>query len=61
MDKFRILAMEKMLSSGLLTTAQKEACARELAQKCRIYAQGYQKRGRKNEALEFLEKPKRFV
>ena len=61
MDKFRILAMEKMLSSGLLTTAQKEACARELAQKCRIYAQGCQKRGRKNEALEFLEKPKRFV
>lgn len=61
MDKFRILAMEKMLNGGLLTSAQREACLRELAQKCRIYAQGCQKRGRKDEALEFLEKPKRFV
>lgn len=61
MDKFRILAMEKTLNSGLLTAAQREVCVRELALKCRIYAQGCQKRGRKNEALEFLEKPKRFV
>lgn len=61
MDKFRILAMEKMLDSGLLTAGQRAACVRELALKCRIYAQGCQKRGRKNEALEFLEKPKRFV
>ncbi len=60
MDRFRILALEKILRHASLTPVQREACLRELAEKCRIYAEGCQKRGRRAEAFEFLKKPEQY-
>lgn len=60
MDRFRIMGLEKILHQNSLTAAQREACLRQLAEKCRIYAHGCKKRNRLQEAVEFLEKPLKY-
>jgi glycosyltransferase involved in cell wall biosynthesis len=56
LDKYRIQALEKMIQIGNLTEPQRLATRRVLAEKCRIYASGCEKRGRREEALLFLAK-----
>ncbi|MBI4550265.1 MAG: glycosyltransferase family 2 protein [Candidatus Omnitrophica bacterium] len=53
MDRFRIRALRKIIDSGALTPAQKEAASNELEVKCRIYARGCLKRDRPGEAREY--------
>lgn len=56
LDKYRIQALEKMLQSGVLSETQQVATRRVLGEKCRIYASGCEKRGRREEARMFLAK-----
>ncbi|MGM0452831.1 MAG: glycosyltransferase family 2 protein [Thermodesulfobacteriota bacterium] len=50
LDKYRIYAIQKVMAGGRLTERQYRAAAEMLCQKCRIYAQGCEKRGKTEEA-----------
>jgi glycosyltransferase involved in cell wall biosynthesis len=50
MDRYRIRALVKILESGALDEAQRQATIVELEKKCRVVAQGASRRGRKEEA-----------
>ena len=50
LDRFRIRALMKLLEEPGLPTLYREAVRRALGEKCRIYAQGCEKRGRRKEA-----------
>lgn len=47
LDKYRIYALKKILQSDFLTAEQYQAAADMLKKKCRIYADGCMKHGRK--------------
>ena len=49
LDKYRIIALAKMLHSGRLSEDQKQSTRGMLREKCRIYAQGCRKHGRLRE------------
>jgi len=53
LDRFRIRALLKILREPNLPPRYREAARRTLAEKCRIYAQGCEKRGRRAEAREY--------
>jgi glycosyltransferase involved in cell wall biosynthesis len=50
LDRYRIVALLKSIESGLLKAADLAATRAMLSEKCRIYAQGCRKHGRKEEA-----------
>lgn len=45
-DRYRIIALLKLLASGDVSLARRAAASEVLAEKCRIYAQGLLRRGR---------------
>jgi glycosyltransferase involved in cell wall biosynthesis len=53
LDRFRIRALMKLLEEPGLPLEYRQAAQSTLAQKCRIYAQGCEKRGRWGEAWEY--------
>lgn len=53
MDRFRIQSIRKILESGILNPAQREAALRELAHKCEILRRGALKRGKVEEAKDY--------
>jgi len=53
LDKFRIHAIQKILASGLLSKPQYQAAQDMLKTKCRIYADGCIKHGRKTVAMYY--------
>lgn len=53
LDRYRIYAIQKVMAGGKLNEAQYRAAAAMLAEKCRIYAQGCEKRGRTEEAEKY--------
>jgi glycosyltransferase involved in cell wall biosynthesis len=53
LDRFRIRALMKLLEEPGLPREYVQAARRTLAEKCRIYAQGCEKRGRMAEAREY--------
>jgi len=55
LDKYRIQALEKMLSSKKLSGDQYEHTRLELQKKCKIYAKGAEKRGKLKEAEIYKE------
>jgi glycosyltransferase involved in cell wall biosynthesis len=57
MDKYRIQAIMKILTSGGLTRKQKEAAMAELERKCKIYGTGCIKHGRTEEGNYYLTLP----
>jgi glycosyltransferase involved in cell wall biosynthesis len=57
MDRFRIKALARLISTGSLSEEQVTATLRELTTKCQIYAKGCLKRGKTSEALFYLELP----
>jgi glycosyltransferase involved in cell wall biosynthesis len=61
MDRFRIRAIVKLLSGGMLTHAQQGEAKEELSVKCRIYGEGCMKRGRKGEGSFYLSLPERVA
>ncbi|MBN1518052.1 glycosyltransferase family 2 protein [Candidatus Sumerlaeota bacterium] len=50
MDRFRIRAIDKLLSAGCLNAEQTQQAVAELERKCRIVAHGAEKRGKQDEA-----------
>ncbi len=50
LDRYRVASIARLLSGGGLTAAQRRAAADVLKQKCRVYAAGCRKRGRRAEA-----------
>ena len=57
LDRYRIQAILKVLTSALLTKEQARAALQELSLKCRIYGQGCLRRGRKEEGEYYLSLP----
>ncbi len=54
MDRFRIESIARILGSGVLDPVYAEKAVGELTKKCRIYAGGALKRGKKEEAEHYL-------
>ena len=50
LDRFRILALTKLLADDRLSEARRAAVVEVLVEKCRIYAGGLARRGRVNDA-----------
>ena len=50
LDRFRILALAKLLADNRLSPARRTSVVEVLAEKCRIYARGLRRRGRIDEA-----------
>lgn len=55
LDKYRILSIAGIIDSGRLDVSQKEAATKVLSDKCRIYSSGCLKRGKDEEAYEFMD------
>ena len=51
LDKYRIMALDKILKAGKLSEHQKRSTLKMLVYKCEIYGQGCKKHGRTKEAL----------
>lgn len=57
MDRFRIMALLKVLNTGGLTPMQRDAAIRELRTKCRVYGKGCLARGKREEGERVLRIP----
>ena len=55
LDKFRIRALRKIIEGSQLSNDQYQAAIMAIIKKCKIYADGCRKRGRKNEAIRYDE------
>jgi len=53
LDRFRILALAKLLADYRLSPARRNSAVEVLAEKCRIYARGLLRRGRIDEARPY--------
>lgn len=53
LDKYRIYALQKILRNNLLSDEQYEAAKNMLKEKCKIYADGCMKHGRKTVAMYY--------
>jgi len=60
LDRFRIKALEKMLSSGELSPGDYSATLKELNKKCEVFAAGSEKRGKKDAALSCRNLPNKY-
>ncbi len=59
LDRFRILALAKLLAQGRLSIDRRAAVADVLAEKCRIYAKGLARRSRAEDAAFFEDLARR--
>ena len=57
LDRFRIMALLKLINGGQLSAKQFHATVQELSEKCRIYGNGCLKRGKIAEGKYYLELP----
>ena len=60
MDRFRIMAIVKLIKSGILSPDQKRAAMEELSIKCMIYGEGCIKRGKMEEGDLYLSLPEKL-
>jgi len=60
MDRYRIMALVKLLEQGGLDAAQEKLTRKELARKSRIYGRGCLKHGREEEGRHYLELAEKF-
>lgn len=60
LDRYRITAIRNILESGRLSPPQQAEAIAVLREKCRIYAAGCQKRGKRDEAAYYHELARRF-
>lgn len=61
MDRFRIIALEKIIQSGRLNSVDRAAAIQTLVSKADILAQGAKKRGKESEAECYLEIRDRYL
>ena len=55
MDRYRIMALVKLMEEGELSGRQEILVRRQLVKKCLIYGRGCQKHGRREEGMKYLE------
>lgn len=60
LDRFRIRALEKMLTSDLLEAGDHKATLKELVKKCEIFAAGCEKRGKSRQAERYRNLPLKY-
>jgi glycosyltransferase involved in cell wall biosynthesis len=60
LDKYRILALKKIIKSGQLSESQTRSAVRTLKEKCAIFANGCRKRGREDEAQYYEELSEKY-
>lgn len=60
LDKFRIRSLVKLIETGRLTPAQRDAAVVALRKKCAVYAKGCLKRGRLEEALHHTNLSRKY-
>jgi len=61
LDKYRIKALKKIILSGILSRDQYIDAVKMLQEKCKIYAQGCLKRGRRDEAKYYFDFVQRYT
>jgi glycosyltransferase involved in cell wall biosynthesis len=61
MDRFRVRALEKMITSGVLNNEAEKLTVDMIIQKCEIIINGMKKRGKNDEALEWEEKLNKYI
>jgi glycosyltransferase involved in cell wall biosynthesis len=59
-DRFRVVAMEKLLSESSVTPKEKEMVLKEMKKKCGILSKGFLKRGNELEARRYQEMMKQY-
>lgn len=59
LDRYRIVAIDKIMKSGDLSAEEFEAAARVMERKCRIYAKGCARRGREKDAIFYMRMAER--
>ena len=59
-DRFRVRALEKLLSAGNLSPRQQQQARQLLLERCRILAEGCCKRGKKRQAEFYRRKMERY-
>jgi glycosyltransferase involved in cell wall biosynthesis len=55
LDRFRILALAKLLADASFDAARRRAAAEVMAEKCLVYGNGLARRGRHDDAMFFAE------
>ncbi len=61
LDRFRVMAMEKMVACGALNDDQKLATINMIVQKCKIIINGMKKRGKNDEMQVWVEKLGKYI
>ncbi len=61
LDRFRIKALEKMLSPGILSGMDRELTFAELKKKCRVFASGAKKRGNSEISEYYRSLPLKYI
>ncbi len=59
-DRYRVIALEKLLSEPYLKPEEREAVLKEMEKKCRVLFQGFLKRGNLMEAKHYQEIMRRY-
>jgi glycosyltransferase involved in cell wall biosynthesis len=59
-DRYRVMALEKLLSFQDLKAEEREMVSRELVRKCHILSRGFHKRGKREEGRKYEELAKRY-
>jgi hypothetical protein len=54
-DRYRVIALEKLLSEPYITEEERQLILAEMKRKCEILAKGFLKRGNELEAKRFLD------
>jgi glycosyltransferase involved in cell wall biosynthesis len=59
-DRYRVIALEKLLSEPYVTQEETEIILKEMKKKCQILSKGFLKRGKEIEARHYQEVMKRY-
>jgi glycosyltransferase involved in cell wall biosynthesis len=59
-DRFRVIALEKLLSEPFMTEEERALVLEEMKKKCRVLAQGFLKRGNEAEGRRYQEMMRQY-
>src|SRR5512136_2996734 len=59
-DRFRVIALEKLLSESYVTEEERALVLEEMRKKCTVLAQGFLKRGNEVEGLRYQETMRQY-
>jgi len=59
-DRYRVIALEKLLSGPYVTPEEREMILKEMKRKCHVLYKGFSKRGKEMEARQYQEIMRRY-